>query len=142
MKDADIEKGKMAKSNLRKSAASYRVLIMRSGRPSAGNVNGDSRVGGGVEIEDQNLDTPFCKRRRKTLVVDQINDDPVRFVKSARDIKIANVNPRSKCCAFEECFHENLMHERAEQRRHDAKQRKKRDAANIMCLKAMLLFAV
>lgn len=141
-KAKNIEKGKAAEAESQKSAASDRALAMANGEISAGDANGENSVDDGEGSEDQNVDTPRSKRRRETPIVAQMNNGLARFRESMGDIEIAKIHLQAKRLSFEERCHEDLMCERAEQRRQDAEERAKREAADINRLQAMLLFAV
>lgn len=139
------EKGKAAEAEARKRAASNRVLAMANGDSSGGVADGEDSVENGAMNgdEDKEEETPRGrKRRRKTPVVGQLNDGLARFGESMRDVEVAKLDLQAKRLAFEERCHEDNIRERAQQRRDEAEQREKREAADMQRLQAMLDFAV
>lgn len=64
-----IEKGMKAEAEPRKSAANDYALAMTNGEISADDADGENSINDDKGSEDQNVETPRRKRRRKTPVV-------------------------------------------------------------------------
>lgn len=137
----DVAKGKAAEAESRKRAASDRVLAMALGENGGGDADED--ISNDINGDDEEADTPTGrKRRRKTPVLTNVNDGLESFGESMREVELAKVDLQAKRLAFEERCHEDMIRDRAEQRRLDVEEREKREAADMNRLKAMLDFAV